>query len=165
MHAPKDIIASKSHFDVSSPLQTFAGKWCVYCNWYEENVNPERPSFVDFNSSFWNGLWISNQVIIIKFGAHLKVFDLDLDASKNTKKEQYTNASLPAIWVVVEAIDGTVATREAHIVETGNSQPTIYPNINKVLLLPPLQHKNGIIILMWDWRFITKTSSVHTINM
>lgn len=88
------------------------------------------------------------KVIIIKFSAHLKVFDLDLDASKNTKKEQYTNASLPAIWVVVEAIDGTVATREANVVETGNSQATIYPNINKVLLLPPLQHKNGIIILM-----------------
>ena len=30
--------------------------------------------------------------------------------------------------------------RKANIAEASNSQATIYPNIDKVLLLPPLQH-------------------------
>lgn len=46
----------------------------------------------------------------------------------------------PAIRIVIKAIDGTITTRKANIVEARNSQATVYSDINKILLLPSLQY-------------------------
>ena len=45
---------------------------------------------------------------------------------------------VPAIRIIVEAIDGTISTREANIVKTSYGQPTVCSNVDKVLLFPSL---------------------------
>ena len=47
-------------------------------------------------------------------------------------------ADLLLIRITVEAIEGAIATGEAYVVETSNSQPTVGSNIHKVLLFPSL---------------------------
>lgn len=51
------------------------------------------------------------------------------------------NGKVPAIRVVIEAINGTITTRETYIIETSNSEPAISSHIHKILLLPSLQSK------------------------
>jgi len=63
-----------------------------------------------------------------------------LDTCIQTKQKNIQRSNLPAVWVIVEAIYGAITERKANIVEASNSQATIYPNIDKVLLLPPLPH-------------------------
>lgn len=45
---------------------------------------------------------------------------------------------VPAIGIIIEAIDGAITTGEAHIVETSDCQPTVCSNIYEVLFFPSL---------------------------
>lgn len=45
---------------------------------------------------------------------------------------------VPAIRIVIEAIDGAITTGEANIVKTSYRQPTVCSNIHEVLFLPSL---------------------------
>lgn len=47
---------------------------------------------------------------------------------------------IPAIRIIIEAIDGTITTREADVVKPSYRQPTVSPNVHKVLFFPSL-HK------------------------
>lgn len=46
---------------------------------------------------------------------------------------------LPAVWVVVVAINGPIAAGEADVVESGDGQPAVYADVDEILLLPSLQ--------------------------
>lgn len=52
---------------------------------------------------------------------------------------------VPAIRIVIEAIDGAITTGEANIIKTRNCQPTVCSNIHEVLFFPSLhsQSQNG----------------------
>lgn len=64
-----------------------------------------------------------------------KAATLQCDTVPHRKGGQCT---VPAVWIVIEAINGSITTGEADVVETSYCQTTIYSNIYKVLLFPSL---------------------------
>lgn len=52
---------------------------------------------------------------------------------------------VPAVRIIIEAIDGAITAREAYIVKASDSQATIYANIHEVLLLPSLNTQHKIV--------------------
>ena len=61
------------------------------------------------------------------------------------------NYSLPAVWVVIKATNGSIATRKADVIETSYGQPAVHSHINKVLLFPSLQ------VASEKWKLINAT--------
>ncbi len=136
-----------------------------YCNSYDEKLKPDLPSLVAFSSSFWNGLqvvssnyhqsvqfiWmlprrgegVSNRnAITVRAYAYIswKRESAAFIFWRRRNQNSVTNRmeEIPAIRIIIEAIDGAITTRETNVVKTSYSQPTVCPNIHKVLLFPSL---------------------------
>lgn len=71
--------------------------------------------------------------------------------SKYTMEKIRETASIPAVRIVIETIDGAITTRETDIVKASYSQPTVCANIHKVLLFPSLhQEVKDLINVSFD---------------
>lgn len=53
---------------------------------------------------------------------------------------------MPAVRIIIEAINGTIATGEADVVKASNCESAVSSDIDKMLLLPPLSKFENEVI-------------------